>query len=334
MSIADLSPQEFTTLVQNAQHFKTLVKSGKGLSPSLRSALAGQTLALTFTKRSTRTRVSTEAAIALLGGHPMFLGSGDIQLGVNESLHDTSVVISSMVAGIFARVNGHEDVLGLAQHSSVPVINALSDAFHPLQTVADFLTLTEAFPTDTIKKSTLGLEGRKLAWIGDANNVLFDLALGCAHSGVDLAVATPHGYEIPSNMHDLISQTIASSPSTSNRTKLTSTTSPIAAAKDADVLVTDTWISMGQESDSQKRLKDFAGYQITHEMAREAGARENWKFMHCLPRHQDEVDDKVFYDPVRSLVFPEAENRLWAALAVLEAFVVKKGKIVDATLEA
>jgi ornithine carbamoyltransferase len=333
MSIADLSPQEFTTLVQNAQHFKTLVKSGKGLSPNLRGALAGQSLALTFTKRSTRTRVSTEAAIALLGGHPMFLGSGDIQLGVNESLHDTSVVISSMVSGIFARVNNHEDVLGLAQHSSVPVINALSDAFHPLQTVADFLTLTEAFPTEAPKKTTLGLEGRKLAWIGDANNVLFDLALGCAHTGVNIAVATPSGYEIPSMMHDLITSTIASSPS-KTKTTLSSTTSPIVAAKDADVLVTDTWISMGQESDAQKRLQDFAGYQITHEMAREAGARENWKFMHCLPRHQDEVDDAVFYDPVRSLVFPEAENRLWAALAVLEAFVVKKGKIVDATLEA
>jgi ornithine carbamoyltransferase len=333
MSIADLSPQEFTTLVQNAQHFKTLVKSGKGLSPSLRSSLAGQTLALTFTKRSTRTRVSTEAAVALLGGHPMFLGSGDIQLGVNESLHDTSVVISSMVSGIFARVNGHEDVLGLAQHSSVPVINALSDDFHPLQTVADFLTLTEAFPAAHPTKTTLGLEGRKLAWIGDANNVLFDLALGCAHAGVDIAVATPRGYEIPSTMHELITRTIASSPA-STKTKLSSTTSPLTAAKDADVLVTDTWISMGQESDSQKRLKDFAGYQITHAMAREAGAKPDWKFMHCLPRHQDEVDDKVFYDSARSLVFPEAENRLWAALAVLEAFVVKKGEIVDATLDA
>jgi ornithine carbamoyltransferase len=328
MSIADLTPQEFTTLVQNAQHFKTQVKSGAGLSPSLRGALAGQTLALTFTKRSTRTRVSTEAAVALLGGHPMFLGSGDIQLGVNESLHDTSVVISSMVSGIFARVNGHSDVVGLAQHSSVPVINALSDAFHPLQTVADFLTLIEAFPSQTTSKSTLGLEGRKVAWIGDANNVLFDLALGCAKTGVDIAVATPAGYAIPTAMEKLITSTATESSLSS---RLTQTTSPLEAARDADVLVTDTWISMGQESDSAQRIKDFAGYQITHAMARDAGAKADWKFMHCLPRHAEEVHDEVFFDQARSLVFPEAENRLWAALAVLEAFVVKKGKIEDAT---
>jgi ornithine carbamoyltransferase len=129
-----------------------------------------------------------------MGGHPMFLGSQDIQLGVNESLYDTSVVISSMVSAIVARVNGHADVADLAKHSSVPVINALSDLYHPLQTIADFLTVHEAFPTtqtSTSSADSLGLEGMKIAWVGDANNVLFDLAIGAQKLGVDISVATP-----------------------------------------------------------------------------------------------------------------------------------------------
>jgi ornithine carbamoyltransferase len=245
----------------------------------------------------------------------MFLGSGDIQLGVNESLFDTSVVISSMVEAMVARVGAHAEVADLAKHSSVPVINALSEDFHPLQTIADFVTIQETFGKDKV-------QGLKVAWVGDANNVLFDLAIGCLKMGVDISVAAPKGYTIPAAMKQLI---LSSRPADSSA-QLTETTVPEEAIKNADILVTDTWISMGQEEESAKRLKAFAGYQITEELAKRGGAKEGWRFMHCLPRHQEEVDDAVFYGK-RSLVFPEAENRLWAAISALEGFVVNKGKI-------
>jgi ornithine carbamoyltransferase len=172
----------------------------------------------------------------------MFLGKDDIQLGVNESLRDTSVVLSSMMACIVARVGAHSDIVGLAEYSSVPVINALSDAFHPLQTIADFLTVAEAFPGLEGGKG-LGLEGLKIAWIGDANNVAFDLAIGAAKLGVNVAVATPEGYAIPDEMRSIIKAAAASTPQAGT---LLETTVPEEAVKDADILVTDTWVSMGQ----------------------------------------------------------------------------------------
>lgn len=242
---------------------------------------------------------------------------------MNESLYDTSVVISSMTSCIVARVGPHSDVAGLAKDSSVPVINALSDDFHPLQTIADYLTILEAFPSSQSAGSGLGLNGLKIAWVGDSNNVLFDLATASVKLGVDIAVASPKGYEIPDRMRQLIN---SASEGVSSPGKLSETTIPEEAIKDADILVTDTWISMGQESEKKKRLDAFAGYQITSELAKRGGAKEGWKFMHCLPRHPEEVADEVFYGP-RSLVFPEAENRLWAAIAALEGFVVNKGKI-------
>lgn len=215
-----------------------------------------------------------------------------------------------MTSCMVARVGPHSDVADLAKHSSVPVINALSDDFHPLQTIADFLTIHEAFPSSKgTRGSDLGLGGLKVAWVGDSNNVLFDLATGCVKLGVDIAVASPKGYGIPDPMKKLITSAASGVGSPG---KLYETTIPEEAIKDAHVLVTDTWISMGQESEKKKRLDAFAGYQITSGLAKRGGAKEGWKFMHCLPRHPEEVDDEVFYGP-RSLVFPEAENRLWAA---------------------
>ncbi|EWG43517.1 ornithine carbamoyltransferase, mitochondrial [Fusarium verticillioides 7600] len=321
MTIADLTPNEFANLVRDANTRKIAVKGGAPAS-YLNAGLAGKAVAMMFSKRSTRTRVSTEAAVTMLGGHPMFLGKDDIQLGVNESLYDTSVVISSMTSCMVARVGPHSDVANLAKHSSVPVINALSDDFHPLQTIADFLTLYETFPSSSAKGATLGLNGLKVAWVGDANNVLFDLAIGCVKMGVDISVAAPKGYEIPDNMRQLIT---SAADGVSSPGKLFETNVPEEAVKDANVLVTDTWVSMGQEADTQKRLKDFAGFQITSDLAKRGGAKSDWKFMHCLPRHPEEVADEVFYSP-RSLVFPEAENRLWAAVSALEGFVVNNGK--------
>jgi len=223
-----------------------------------------------------------------------------------------------------ARVGPHSDVTGLAEYSSVPVINALSDDFHPMQTVADYLTVAEVFGDATGKTEALGLQGLKIAWVGDANNVLFDLALGAAKLGVELSVATPEGYTIPDSMRLLINEAAKTS---STPGSLSETTEPEEAVKNASILVTDTWVSMGQEAETQKRLKAFAGFQITNEMAKRGGAKSDWKFMHCLPRHKEEVADEVFYGN-QSLVFQEAENRLWAAISVLEAFMVNKGKIV------
>jgi ornithine carbamoyltransferase len=324
LSIADLTPAEFATLVRNAASHKRAIKSG-AIPQSLLGSLSGKTVAMMFNKRSTRTRVSTEAATVQMGGHPMFLGKEDIQLGVNESLYDTSVVISSMVSCIVARVSHHSDVADLAKHSSVPVINALCDSFHPLQIIADFLTIYEAFPPKSHHLSSLGLEGLKIAWVGDANNVLFDLAIGATKMGVDMTVATPPGYEIPANMLEIIQN---SGDGVAKPGRLTQTNVPEEAVKDADILVTDTWVSMGQEAEKIKRMQAFEGFQITADLAKRGGAKEGWKFMHCLPRHPEEVSDEVFYCP-RSLVFPEAENRLWAAISALEGFVVNKGKIVE-----
>jgi len=258
----------------------------------------------------------------------MFLGKDDIQLGVNESLYDTAVVISSMVSCIVARVGPHSDVANLAKYSSVPVINALCDSFHPLQAITDFLTIHEAFASQPSavrsEVPSLGLEGLKIAWVGDANNVLYDLAIGAAKMGVDVAVATPKGYEIPPKMMDIIQEAGSGVQSPGS---ITQTNVPEEAVRNADLLVTDTWVSMGQEDEKTKRLKAFEGFQITTDLAKRGGAKESWRFMHCLPRHPEESSDEVFYSP-RSLVFPEAENRLWAAISALEGFVVNKGKIV------
>ncbi|KAK0612877.1 Aspartate/ornithine carbamoyltransferase [Bombardia bombarda] len=328
MSISDLTPAEFTRLVLNASSHKSAIKAALAASqtPKLTQSglLSGRTVAMMFNKRSTRTRVSTESAVTLLGGHPMFLGKDDIQLGVNESLYDTSVVISSMASCMVARVGPHSDVANLALHSSVPVINALSDDYHPLQTIADFQTISESFVAAVPTGHSLGLEGLKVAWVGDSNNVLFDLAIACVKMGVDIAVASPSGYGIPEAMRQVINGAGAGVASPG---RLSETTVPEEAVRDADVLVTDTWVSMGQEAEAKKRLDAFAGYQITNALAKRGGAKAGWKFMHCLPRHPEEVDDEVFYGP-QSLVFPEAENRLWAAVAALEGFVVNKGKIV------
>jgi ornithine carbamoyltransferase len=242
----------------------------------------------------------------------MFLGKDDIQLGVNESMYDSARVISSMTSCIVARVGSHADIQGLVNASSVPVINALCDTYHPLQAIADMMTIKETFGD---------FKGLKVAWVGDATNVLHDLALACAKLGVNVAAATPKEYPVSDAIVELIKQATTESGS-----EFVTTSEPLEAVKDADVVVTDTWVSMGQESEKAKRLVEFAGYEVTNDMAIRGGAKDHWKFMHCLPRHPEEVSDEVFYSD-RSLVFQEAENRLYAAISALEAFVVNKGKI-------
>jgi ornithine carbamoyltransferase len=220
-----------------------------------------------------------------------------------------------MTSCIVARVGPHSDIAELAKNSSVPVINALSDLYHPLQAVTDIMTIAEAFPN--------GIEGLKVAWVGDANNVLYDLMIACAKLGINISIATPPNYPVDAGMLKTAQEAAQISGS-----KIETTNVPTTAVKDAHVIVTDTWVSMGQESEKKERLAQFAGYQVSMEMAEKGGANKDWKFMHCLPRKPEEVTDEVFYSP-RSLVFTEAENRLYAAIAALEAFVVKKGNFEE-----
>ncbi|CAO3643215.1 unnamed protein product [Cunninghamella blakesleeana] len=326
ITTADYSAEQLFNLVDRAIQLKVEAKYQYPQS-RLERPLAGKTLALLFSKLSTRTRVATETSVAYLGGHAMFLGSKDIQLGVNESLLDTSRVVSSMVDGIMARVNGHEEIELLAKESKVPVINALSAKYHPTQILADLMTLHEHIHhreknvkdqyTAHQQSSKETLPGLKIAWVGDANNILQEMLVSFPKLGIDISAACPNNYVCDD---DVIQ--IAKKDGQSTGAKVVFTTKPNEAIKDADVVVTDTWISMGQEEEKLKRLRDFAGYQVTMNMVNSAGAKPDWSFMHCLPRKSEEVDDEVFYSD-RSLVFPEAENRKWTIMAVIDALMVK-----------
>ncbi|KAK6463900.1 ornithine carbamoyltransferase [Scheffersomyces coipomensis] len=313
ISTLHLSNEEFSSLVTKAGNLKKIVRSGE-TSPVNHQKLLGKLVALLFSKRSTRTRISTEGAAAFFGAQPMFLGKDDIQLGVNESMYDTTKVISSMTSCIFARVNKHQEILDLCQHSSVPIINSLCDMYHPLQAIADLLTIKESFGGKT--------EGLKLTWIGDSNNVINDLAIASLRSGINVSIAIPKGIEFDQTVTEK-AQALAKE----GNLKFEIVNDPIQALADANIIVTDTWISMGQESEKLEKLKQFSGFQITKEMLEQGKVASNWKFMHCLPRHSEEVNDEVFYDE-NSVVFEEAENRLYAAMAVIEAFVINKGDLL------
>ncbi|GBL51892.1 ornithine_carbamoyltransferase [Candidozyma auris] len=316
VNISSLTNEEFKALVTKAEALKKVVKTGNVASiKENHDKLLGKVVALLFSKRSTRTRISTEGAAAHFGAQPMFLGKDDIQLGVNESMYDTTKVISSMTSCIFARVNKHQDIVDLCKDSSVPIINSLCDMYHPLQAIADLLSIKETFGKT---------EGLKLAWIGDANNVINDLAIAALKMGISVSVSIPPSVSFEKVIVDDAEKLVQES---NGKVSFEVVNSPAAALKDANVVVTDTWISMGEESQKEAKLKQFEGYQITQKMVKNAGVASNWKFMHCLPRHPEEVADDVFYSD-NSIVFEEAENRLYAAMAVIEAFVVNKGDLL------
>ncbi|KAJ9067569.1 ornithine carbamoyltransferase [Entomophthora muscae] len=318
-TLYDLNPAQINTLVKTAIRYKNEVKV-QGKKPT--HLLPGSSVALLFSKRSTRTRVATETASNLLGAKAMYLASTDIQLGVNESLQDTTRVLSSMVDCIVARVNSHQEIEDLVKYSSVPVINALSDKFHPTQILADLMTLHETYTPQGKDPQSLNLQdtlgGRKVAWVGDGNNVLYSLMITLPKFGVDVGVSTPKGYDPRADIVQM-----AQGEAKKYNTKMDIVNSTAEAIKDSDVIVTDTWISMGQEEEKADRLRAFSGYQVTQKMIAEGGAKSDWKFLHCLPRKSEEVDDDVFYSN-RSLVFPEAENRKWTIMAVLDALLVHK----------
>ncbi|PKI83970.1 ornithine carbamoyltransferase [Malassezia vespertilionis] len=320
ITLGDLSVPELDALLQRASHFKKTVKT-HALGPgAIEHTMANKTIAIMFTKRSTRTRVASETSVVTLGGHPMFLAPSDIQLGVNESLIDTSRVISSMVDGIMARVGAHEEIETLAEHSSVPVINALSSRFHPTQILADLLTLLEdnSKPGEPLP-SLSRLNGLKVAWVGDSNNILNDILACYPRIGMDVSVAAPAGdaYAKDPVVWDMMQRGLTSLPAGEPKGKVDWCHSPEQAVHKANYVVTDTWVSMGDENSKAQRMQDFNGFQITEALCKRGKADPDWRFMHCLPRKAEEVDDEVFYGP-RSLVFPEAENRKWTAMACFD----------------
>lgn len=295
LTLKDLSTEEIRFLLDEALEFKK-----NRVEYIQKEVLKGKTLGMIFQKRSTRTRVSTETAMAELGGHALFLGKDDIQLGANESLHDTAKVLGRMLSGILARVFAHEDVETLAKFSGIPVINALSDKYHPLQALADVMTIEEHLGK---------LNGVKIAWIGDGNNVCHSLMIASIKLGMEMHIATPEGYEPDSEVINYC-QANSSFP---DQIKLSN--EPILATTEANVVVTDTFVSMGQETEKKEKLLKFNGFQVTEELVKHATS--NYIFMHCLPRHDEEVTDDVVYSN-NSVVFDEAENRLHTVAAVLK----------------
>ncbi|KAJ3168302.1 ornithine carbamoyltransferase [Geranomyces variabilis] len=341
LTLRDLSPAQILALVRRSLELKDEMRTareqqhhsyindrhdstqtrhrGDGTTP-----LAGKTLAMIFTKRSTRTRVSAETGWAHYGGHPMFLGKDDIQIGGGEPLKDTAIVVSSMVDAILARVGEHEEIETLAKNSTVPVINALTARFHPLQALADIMTLYETVIPDALNYPASAklplplLPPLKVAWVGDANNIIHSLLVSLPRIGpISLTVATPQGYNCDP---EVVSDAVGEATGGDKRGEVKFTRDPAVAVRDADFIITDTWVSMGQEAEKAKRLRDFAGYQVTENMA--SGAKPDWKFMHCLPRKAEEVDDEVFYNPNRSIVFQEAENRKYTVMAVYEMLML------------
>ena len=266
------------------------------------SALAGRTLAMIFQKPSTRTRVSFEVGMFQLGGHALYLGPGDMQLNRGESVADTARVLSRYVDAIMARVFAHQDVLDLARHGSVPVINGLSDLLHPCQALADYFTLRERRGR---------LEGLKLAYVGDGNNVCHELMIAAIKLGMSIAVAAPKGYE----PNALIVKSAARDAMKAGQPMPEVMDDPMAAVAEADVIYTDVWTSMGQEAEAQARVKAFAGYQVTPRML--AAAKPDAVFMHCLPAHRGEEVAAEVIDGPQSVVFDEAENRLHTQKALL-----------------
>ena len=307
MNISQLTAQELDDLILHSIRIKE-AWSKDAIKARKVVPLHGMSMSMIFQKRSTRTRVSTETGVFMLGGHALMLGPSDIQLGVNESMRDTSNVLARFNDIILARVFAHKDVEELAKYSKVPVINALSDKYHPLQTLADLMTLKEHFGHD--------LKGLKLAWVGDGNNVFHDLMVGSIKQGMNVSCATPKGYEPDAGVVK-----IAKKLAKEHEVKLKFTNDPLEAVKGANVIVTDTWVSMGEESKAAQKKIDFTGYQVNNAMMKTAA--KNAVFLHCLPRKPEEVDDKVFYSE-KSLVFPEAENRMWTVMAVALELLGKK----------
>ncbi len=296
LSAADLSAEETRALLYQALDLKH--DQQRGIS---RPLLSGKTAALVFQKPSLRTRVSFEVAMLQLGGNAIYLSPNEIQLGQREGVADAARVLSRYVDVLVARVFLHDDVVGLARHASVPVVNALSDREHPCQILADLLTLME-------HRGELG--GLTLAYVGDGNNVASSLALLAPRLGINLRLACPDGYEPAS---DVLAS--AFQGANGNAASIELFRSPQEAVRGADAVYTDTWYSMGQEDERELRQPVFRDYQVNAALM--SAAKPDALVMHCLPAHRgQEITDEMI-DSVRSVVFDQAENRLHAQKALL-----------------
>jgi len=292
LTLLDIPKEEIKNLVHRAIELKKMTKENIVYTP-----LQNKTLALLFDKSSTRTRVSFEVGMTHFGGNTLFLSPRDTQLGRGEPIEDTAKVISSMVDCVVIRTHDHEDVVKFSSQSSVPVINGLTELVHPCQLLADMMTYIEI---------NGDIKGKKVAWIGDANNMCNSYINASKQFDFDLSIATPEKY-VPSLYKD--------------DKNIVLTHDPLEAAKDADLIVTDVWASMGQEDEEDERKKIFKSLQVNKNIMNVAN--KNAMFMHCLPAHRGEEVTSEVLDSKSSVVWQEAENRLHAQKALLEYLLVK-----------
>ncbi|MBI0579398.1 ornithine carbamoyltransferase [Neobacillus cucumis] len=303
LQLSDFTTDEILYLLDVAVELKAMQKQGKP-----HPYLSGQVLGMIFDKSSTRTRVSFEVGMMQLGGQAIFLSSKDSQLGRGESISDTAKVLSRYVDALMIRTFTHESIEEFAHHAEIPVINGLTDLQHPTQVMADLLTILE-------HKGKLA--GLKMCYIGDGyNNMAHSLLEGALKVGIDISIASPEGYmpnqTIVENAEQIAKETGA---------QITITHNPVEAIQDADVVVTDVWTSMGQEAETEKRLKAFEGFQVNDDLCKHA--KSDFIFLHCLPAHRGEEVTANIIDGPHSVVFDEAENRLHAQKAILKEFLQK-----------
>jgi ornithine carbamoyltransferase len=312
LTLAEFSPSDLESVLDLAAKLKARRQERLGSN-----ALQGRSVALIFEKPSTRTRVSFQVAIEELGGHTVSLSSSELQLGRGETVEDTGKVLSRYVHCIMARVNKHEDLVRLAKASRVPIINGLSDLYHPVQILADLLALRE-------HKGKL--RGLKVAWVGDGDNVCNSWALGAALAGIEFVAATPEGYEPPS---EVIKE--ASQMARATGAAIRVVTEPAAAVSGADCVMTDTFVSMGFEEEKARRNKAFLPkYQVTEELM--AKAKPDAVFEHCLPAHRGEEVTSGVIDGPHSIVFDEAEDRLHTTKALLCFLMLSPNELSALTL--
>lgn len=300
LSLKDYSSSEILELLALAAELKKPENKHLPL-------LKGKVLGMIFEKSSTRTRVSFEAGMLQLGGHAIYLSTRDIQMGRGETIADTAKVLSGYLDGIMIRTFEQATVEELADNSSVPVINGLTDDFHPCQVLADLLTIQEHFGTFT---------GKKLTYIGDANNMSNSLMIGAAKVGMDITIACPPAYAPKPEMIEL-----AKSIAVHTGSNIHVTADVVEAATGSDVIYTDVWASMGQEAEALQRMEHFQGFQVNEQLVQHANP--DYIFMHCLPAHREEEVSTGVLEGPNSVVFQEAENRLHAQKALLIALMTK-----------
>jgi ornithine carbamoyltransferase len=294
LTLLDFSPDELQQLLRRAIEMKREHRAGVD-----QRAFPGTAMGMIFAKSSTRTRVSFEAGMAHLGGHALFLSPQDTQLGRGEPVEDSARVISSMVDIVVIRTFGHDIVTRFAAHSSVPVINALTDDFHPCQLLADMQTWIE---------HRGDIAGKTVCWVGDGNNMCQSYINAARQFDFELRIACPPGFEPDNGLLQ------------ANRGRVRIEHDPTVAARDADLLVTDVWASMGQESEQLERAKLFAPYQVNHELL--SVAASDALYMHCLPAHRGEEISAELMDAPDTVIWEEAENRLHAQKALIESLLL------------